>query len=173
MVRSWYGSATFTTISGLNARNSSHKSATLSASTCGGLHPVPADGRSNGITLRFCSAGQHHVRKNRIGSDFLRHDGTYASCADNQSFTHKIYLVLRVYDNQYSVQKYRFILAKQKFSIHLHHQNGSNSGLATDDSVAQLVEHNTFNVGVLGSSPSGITKRWTEMDSKCTTPTIP
>ena len=27
-----------------------------------------------------------------------------------------------------------------------------------DDSVAQLVEHNTFNVGVLGSSPSGITK---------------
>ena len=26
------------------------------------------------------------------------------------------------------------------------------------DSVAQLVEHNTFNVGVLGSSPSGITK---------------
>ena len=59
------------------------------------LHPVPADCRSNGITLRFCSAGQHHVRKNRIGSNFLRHDGTYASCADNQSFTHKIYLVLR------------------------------------------------------------------------------
>ena len=28
----------------------------------------------------------------------------------------------------------------------------------TDDLVAQLVEHNTFNVGVLGSSPSGITK---------------
>lgn len=28
-----------------------------------------------------------------------------------------------------------------------------------DDSVAQLVEHNTFNVGVLGSNPSGITKR--------------
>jgi hypothetical protein len=27
-----------------------------------------------------------------------------------------------------------------------------------DDSVAQLVEHNTFNVGVLGSSPSGITE---------------
>ena len=25
------------------------------------------------------------------------------------------------------------------------------------DLVAQLVEHNTFNVGVLGSSPSGIT----------------
>ena len=28
-----------------------------------------------------------------------------------------------------------------------------------DDSVAQLVEHNTFNVGVLGSSPSGITQK--------------
>ena len=28
----------------------------------------------------------------------------------------------------------------------------------TDDLVAQLVEHNTFNVGALGSSPSGITK---------------
>ena len=27
------------------------------------------------------------------------------------------------------------------------------------DSVAQLVEHNTFNVGVLGSSPSGITQK--------------
>jgi hypothetical protein len=27
------------------------------------------------------------------------------------------------------------------------------------DSVAQLVEHYTFNVGVLGSSPSGITSR--------------
>ena len=26
------------------------------------------------------------------------------------------------------------------------------------DPVAQLVEHNTFNVGVLGSSPSGITR---------------
>ena len=31
--------------------------------------------------------------------------------------------------------------------------------LKKDDSVAQLVEHNTFNVGVLGSSPSGITKK--------------
>ena len=27
-----------------------------------------------------------------------------------------------------------------------------------DDSVAQQVEHNTFNVGVLGSSPSRVTK---------------
>ncbi len=30
--------------------------------------------------------------------------------------------------------------------------------IKSNDSVAQLVEHNTFNVGVLGSSPSGITK---------------
>ena len=30
--------------------------------------------------------------------------------------------------------------------------------LFSDDSVAQQVEHNTFNVGVLGSSPSWITK---------------
>ena len=30
--------------------------------------------------------------------------------------------------------------------------------LKKDDSVAQLVEHYTFNVGVLGSNPSGITK---------------
>lgn len=28
-----------------------------------------------------------------------------------------------------------------------------------NDSVAQLVEHYTFNVGVLGSSPSGITTK--------------
>ena len=34
--------------------------------------------------------------------------------------------------------------------------------LKTDDSVAQLVEHNTFNVGVLGSSPSWITKTETK-----------
>ena len=29
---------------------------------------------------------------------------------------------------------------------------------SVSDLVAQLVEHNTFNVGALGSSPSGITK---------------
>ena len=32
------------------------------------------------------------------------------------------------------------------------------SNWCLEDSVAQLVEHDTFNVGVLGSSPSGITK---------------
>ena len=31
--------------------------------------------------------------------------------------------------------------------------------LGAGDLVAQQVEHNTFNVGVLGSSPSGITER--------------
>jgi hypothetical protein len=30
---------------------------------------------------------------------------------------------------------------------------------SVEDPVAQLVEHNTFNVGVLGSSPSGITTK--------------
>ena len=30
--------------------------------------------------------------------------------------------------------------------------------LRKDDSLAQLVEHNTFNVGVLGSSPKRITE---------------
>ena len=29
-----------------------------------------------------------------------------------------------------------------------------------DDSLAQLVEHNTFNVGVVGSSPTRITRRF-------------
>ena len=29
----------------------------------------------------------------------------------------------------------------------------------TDDSLAQLVEHNTFNVGVMGSSPMRVTER--------------
>jgi hypothetical protein len=33
----------------------------------------------------------------------------------------------------------------------------------TVDLVAQLVEHNTFNVGALGSSPSGITAKLPEM----------
>ena len=46
--------------------------------------------------------------------------------------------------------------------LYLHSQNQNNDGGACitsvdQDSVAQLVEHYTFNVGVLGSSPSGIT----------------
>ena len=33
--------------------------------------------------------------------------------------------------------------------------------IAVSDSLAQLVEHNTFNVGVMGSSPMRVTKRRT------------
>jgi hypothetical protein len=36
--------------------------------------------------------------------------------------------------------------------------NGNKAKSLKVDSVAQLVEHNTFNVGVLGSNPSGITR---------------
>ena len=49
------------------------------------------------------------------------------------------------------------ILYFQIYSVHLHHQNGLCRD-GTGESVAQQVEHNTFNVGVLGSSPSGFTK---------------
>ncbi len=42
----------------------------------------------------------------------------------------------------------------RKNTLPLHSQSGIES---IDDSVAQQVEHNTFNVGVLGSSPSWIT----------------
>jgi hypothetical protein len=42
-------------------------------------------------------------------------------------------------------------LGRIEIALFLHSQKWS-------DSVAQLVEHDTFNVGVLGSSPSGITK---------------
>ena len=34
--------------------------------------------------------------------------------------------------------------------------------MALIDSLAQLVEHNTFNVGVMGSSPMRVTKRGTD-----------
>ena len=40
----------------------------------------------------------------------------------------------------------------------MHHPKGALLRLAYGESVAQQVEHNTFNVGVLGSSPSGFTK---------------
>gem|GEM_PF-6475472 len=39
--------------------------------------------------------------------------------------------------------------------LYLHSQTGKQEV----DFVAQLVEHNTFNVGALGSSPSGITQK--------------
>ena len=50
------------------------------------------------------------------------------------------------------------ILHFQIYSVHLHHQNGMCRD-GTGESVAQQVEHNTFNVGVLGSSPSGFTRK--------------
>ena len=50
------------------------------------------------------------------------------------------------------------ILHFQIYSVHLHHQNGLCRD-GTGESVAQQVEHNTFNVGVLGSSPSGFTRK--------------
>ena len=57
----------------------------------------------------------------------------------------------------------------RKNTLPLHSQSGIES---IDDSVAQQVEHNTFNVGVLGSSPSWITKRKeTKGDNKKTSPT--
>ena len=43
----------------------------------------------------------------------------------------------------------------RKNTLPLHSQSGIES---INDSVAQQVEHNTFNVGVLGSSPSWITE---------------
>ncbi len=48
------------------------------------------------------------------------------------------------------------------FHLFLHSQNGIQQCIFSSkegDSVAQLVEQYTFNVWVLGSSPSGITKR--------------
>ena len=47
----------------------------------------------------------------------------------------------------------------EKLSLHLHHQNRGQPILASVDPVAQQVEHNTFNVGVPGSSPGGITEK--------------
>lgn len=44
----------------------------------------------------------------------------------------------------------------------MHSQTGKQEVVPPDslgDFVAQLVEHNTFNVGALGSSPSGITEK--------------
>ena len=48
-----------------------------------------------------------------------------------------------------------FILAFKKNVLSLHHQKV----IWCDEFVAQQVEHNTFNVGVLGSSPSEFTRR--------------
>ena len=54
-------------------------------------------------------------------------------------------------------KKAQGICTIEKNGIPLHTQSGELIA-ANDDSLAQLVEHNTFNVGVLGSSPKRITK---------------
>ena len=53
------------------------------------------------------------------------------------------------------MKKVNFILAFKKNVLSLHHQKV----IWCDEFVAQQVEHNTFNVGVLGSSPSEFTRR--------------
>ena len=48
----------------------------------GGLHAVAADSCRHGIACGFGTAGQHHVRKDGIGCNFLRHHRSDASCTD-------------------------------------------------------------------------------------------
>ena len=61
--------------------------------------------------------------------------------------------------------KYKINLVRSVFGVFLHSQkryNGSENEEVIElkvELVAQLVEHNTFNVGALGSSPSGFTGR--------------
>ncbi len=49
----------------------------------GGLHAVAADGGRYGIAFGFGAAGQHHIRKHGIGSDFLGDDRPDTSGTDN------------------------------------------------------------------------------------------
>ena len=57
------------------------------------------------------------------------------------------------------IKKYYFVLCFKKNSLPLH---SLSSFIVYEsfwlDSLAQLVEHNTFNVGVMGSSPMRVTK---------------
>ena len=53
-------------------------------------------------------------------------------------------------------------MVKQKYCLSLHHQT---KNLVFGESVAQQVEHNTFNVGVPGSSPGGFTSFYVERQS--------
>ena len=48
-----------------------------------GLYAAAADRRRNGVALGFGTAGQHNVREDGIGGDFLRHHRTDASGSDN------------------------------------------------------------------------------------------
>ena len=52
----------------------------------------------------------------------------------------------------------RYICTCRKKAVPLH-RNSKECTEKRFDSLAQQVEHNTFNVGVLGSSPKRITKR--------------
>ena len=55
-----------------------------------------------------------------------------------------------------SDKKSAWIICRNKNKAYLCNAFGKTN--ARDDSLAQLVEHNTFNVGVLGSSPRRITE---------------
>ena len=54
-------------------------------------------------------------------------------------------------------KKYAENFAGKKKSSNFAAQKRGHPRIHTDDSLAQLVEHNTFNVGVVGSSPTRIT----------------
>ncbi len=56
-------------------------------------------------------------------------------------------------DNPKKIRKY-LELSEESCTFALAFDNGS----WPKDSLAQLVEHNTFNVGVMGSSPIRVTK---------------
>ncbi len=49
----------------------------------GRLHPIAADGRRDGIAFRLGAAGQHHRRKDGIGRDLLRNDGSDTAGPDD------------------------------------------------------------------------------------------
>ncbi len=215
----------------------------------GGLHPIAADGCSDGIAFGFGAARQHHVGEDGVGGDLLRNDRAYASGTDNKRSTHIESIFIRMFSR---LQKYRFISAIQKYAAEFFARRtlrqcavarprrfgprvgacgrteaagpraaarsgnallppkparrsagydvyaASRSGFALrrpgkrapvekkrsdsckfklntylctteteprfrsayGESVAQQVEHNTFNVGVLGSSPSGFTESY-------------
>ena len=55
----------------------------------GGLHAVAADGCGDGVAFGLGPARKHHIRKDGIGRDLLRHDRTDASGSDNKRSTHR------------------------------------------------------------------------------------
>ena len=64
----------------------------------GGLHAVATNHGSHSIALRLGSAGQHHIRKDGIGRNFLRHYRADTAGTDNQSSTHSFSSILIVYN---------------------------------------------------------------------------